>query len=432
MNTKSFDLIVIGGGAAGFFGAITCALERPTSRILVLEKNKQPLAKVLLSGGGRCNLSNACFDPAELVKNYPRGGHALRGAFSRFQPQDTIQWFEQRGVPLKIEGDGRIFPASDRAKTVVDCLLVEARRLRVEVRCETAVTSLLLHTHLEPSEEQDQACADFNGQPHFHLITGKEESLLAGSVLIATGGTSKSFALAAQMGHRILPPVPSLFSFEIHDPRLEGLSGISIPDVELHLPEFKLDQRGALLITHWGLSGPAALRLSAWGARQLKDCNYHTPLVINWLPTRNLENMQPRLWGFRQAHLRSQVSAHEPTGRLPMRLWQQLAQHCGTPEHQSWTECSHKQVQRLAEELTRGEFAITGKGEFKEEFVTCGGVALDEVNFKTMESKLIPGLYFAGEVLDVDGITGGFNLQAAWTTGYLAGRAVADKINSVN
>ena len=407
-----YDFVVVGGGAAGFFGALACAEAHPELRVLVLEKGSALLGKVLISGGGRCNLTNACYEPAHLVQFYPRGGAALRGAFSRFQPRDTVAWFEQRGVRIKTEDDGRVFPANNRSESVVDCLLDEAGRLAVEIRNRAPVEEL-------------RALPEIG----FELWLRGGEVLVARTILLATGGERGGYQLAAGVGHTVMPPVPSLFTFKICDPRLEGLAGLSVVDVRAGIPALRQEQRGPVLVTHWGLSGPAILRLSAWAARGLSDCVYQAELEINWLGDLGIDPAMRLLMDFKAANGRKSVASHAPSGKIPTRLWKGLTAHAGISEDLSWASASRSQIGALADELVRGIYAIAGKGEFKEEFVTCGGVKLDEVDFRRMESKRVPGLFFAGEVLDIDGITGGFNLQSAWTTGWIAGKSAAAKMD---
>jgi predicted Rossmann fold flavoprotein len=406
------DLIVIGGGAAGIYAALIAGAERRGGSILVLEKGHTLLGKVRVSGGGRCNVTHACFDPARLVSFYPRGGQALRGAFARFQPGDMVKWFAEHGVTLKTEPDGRMFPASNSAETVIACFLQEANRLGIELSVGAPVA------RLERRQEDYTAVVGDAG-------LGLETHYQARRVLLTTGGDRKAYSLAQGLGHTIVPPVPSLFTFSISDPRLAGLAGISVDPVQLRLPESGLEQSGPLLITHWGLSGPAVLKLSAWGARALNAANYQASLLVNWLPAYHPDSLHHFLSGIKTGSARQKVLAQSPAGKLPQRLWERLAQSAGIREAQTWGDLSRQQLTRLVEELVCGQYNIQGKGAFKDEFVTCGGVSLDEVNFKTMESRLSPGLYFAGEVLDIDGLTGGFNFQRAWTTGWLAGQAIA-------
>lgn len=404
---------VVGGGAAGFFGAISAAAGNPETEINLFEATNRPLDKVRISGGARCNVTNHCFDPAELVKHYPRGAKELRGPFSRFQPRDTIAWFEQHGVSLKTEPDGRIFPTTDRSSTVVDCLLQAATACEVNLRLGTGVKNIRTMSPDAPS-------APFSVELH----EGPPKQF--DRVLLTTGNSPLGYRLAQNLGHTIVPCVPSLFTFKVTDPRLEGLSGISFENVSLTLTceaSDKLTQTGPLLITHWGLSGPAVLKLSAWGARTLHRAHYHGDLVINFLPDQTTDQLSESLLAFKNKYGRKRVSIESPFP-IPRRYWSRIVQAAGVAEDTAWTNLTRTAVNAIISELTHGDFAVTGKGIFKEEFVTCGGVDLKEVDFKTMQSKLCPGLYFAGEILDIDGITGGFNFQSAWTTGWIAGTSM--------
>lgn len=404
------QVVVIGGGAAGFFGAIRCAEENPDAQVLILEKSRAPLAKVRISGGGRCNVTNACFEPRMLVKHYPRGEKELLGPFHHFQPRDTVQWFESRGVRLKTEPDNRMFPITDDSETIVQCLLETARTCGVAWRANAGVVGADVRRDV-PTE-----C--------FQLRLNTGESIVADRILLAAGGNPGGFAIAQQLGHTIVPPVPSLFTFEITDSRLEGLAGISVPNARVKLVGTSLEQTGPLLITHWGLSGPAVLKLSAWGARHLHDCGYQAQIQVRWTSDEKEDALRERLKNIRQVHARKKVSGMG-LPELPQRLWERLVQFAQIDEGLRWGDVSNKQLQALFETLYHAELKVRGKGAFKEEFVTCGGVSLPEVNLKTMESRVCPGLFLAGEVLDIDGITGGFNFQSAWTTGYLAGTALA-------
>jgi predicted Rossmann fold flavoprotein len=405
------DLVVIGGGAAGIFAALAFAEANPTGRVCVLERGSVFLAKVRVSGGGRCNLTNSCYEPAQLVLYYPRGGDALRGAFTRFQPRDTMNWFTTRGVQVKIEPDGRVFPVSDRSETVIACMLAEANRLKIEMALRAAVEDLKI---LQDGFE-------------LHLRDGRR--ITSTNLVLATGGERGGYQMAAGLGHTIAAPVPSLFTFKIEDVRLAGLAGVSVPDAKVRLPDLRLEQHGPVLITHWGLSGPAILRLSAWGARALSEVGYKAELCLSWLPDINSELLTVRLAAYKAQNGRKIVQGRDPIGRLPLRLWKSLSTAAGMNEELTWASASRGQLQRLAEEMLAGRYQISGKGEFKEEFVTCGGVSLNEIDFRRMESKKFPGLFFAGEVLDIDGVTGGFNLQSAWTTGWIAGQAAAVRVN---
>jgi predicted Rossmann fold flavoprotein len=407
MGDAVWDVIVIGGGAAGVFGALACAEDLPGGRILILERGEALLRKVKISGGGRCNVTHAAFDPQELVTHYPRGARALRGPFTRFQPLDTMEWFQRRGAALKTEPDGRVFPVSDHSQTIINTLLDEVGKLRIAIQTRSGV---------------ERITQDGEG---FSLTTRDGRSLPARRVLLATGGERGGFALAQSLGHRIVAPVPSLFTFNVRDARLEGLAGLAVQDALVRLPEFGLEQRGPVLVTHWGLSGPAVLKLSAWGARDLHRADYHALLRINWAGAESVDRLYEELLGWKDSNPRQAASAHVPAGRLPARLWKRLTATVGIRAGMAWNECPNAQIYALAGQVARGEFSIVGKGAFKDEFVTSGGVDLDEVNFKTMQSRVAPGLHLAGEVLDIDGVTGGFNFQSAWTTGWIAGKALA-------
>ncbi|MBD6616252.1 NAD(P)/FAD-dependent oxidoreductase [Komarekiella sp. 'clone 1'] len=403
------QIVVIGGGAAGFFSAIACAKVNPQAQVILLEASRQPLAKVRISGGGRCNVTHACFEPEGLVQNYPRGGKALRGAFTRFQAKDTITWFAVHGVPLKIEADGRMFPITDNSETVVNCLMKATVASGVELRTGTPVISVKRHL-----------------SGGFEVFLKSGETIKCDRLLLATGSSPVGYKIARDLGHQIEPPVPSLFTFNIGDQKLRTLAGVSVNSVQLRLSgsgNSQLEQTGPLLITHWGLSGPAVLKLSAWGARILHDSHYQATLLINWLPSLSQEQVRQQILAVKTEWAKKAIALHRGVD-LPHRLWQYIIARAGITTEDRWAGLSHKTLNQLVLELTQGQYLISGKGAFKEEFVTCGGVNLKEVNFKTMESKLVPGLYFAGEILDIDGVTGGFNFQSAWTTAYLAGNAM--------
>ncbi len=428
---QNWDVIVVGGGPAGYFAAIRCAelaveLGKP-QRVLVIERARRSLGKVIISGGERCNVTHACFEPAKLVTYYPRGAAELRGAFSRFQPRDTVAWFEQRGVVLKTEEDGRMFPLTNSSKTIVDCLELAASQAGVEIWNQASLMDVQRLT--------DRA----ENAPRFHVRLRRdglqrEQVLSTRSILFASGSEAFCHSLITSFGHGIQPPVPSLFTFKVTDTRLAELAGISVPLAGLRLlPDPKTEkvsiplQTGPLLITHWGLSGPAALKLSAWGARWLFEHDYQAGLSVNWLHPLSTEKAFEELLKERTnpENSRKKPSAHAVFSQISTRLWKKLCEASDISENQNWADVSKPSLRRLAEELTAGRYRIEGKGIFKDEFVTCGGVRLDEIDFKTMQSRFIPGLYFAGEVLDIDGLTGGFNFQNAWTTGWLAGRALA-------
>lgn len=403
------NILILGGGAAGFFAAIQSKRTFPKSTVTILEKSPTVLAKVKVSGGGRCNVTHACFDPRLLSENYPRGSKALLGPLTRFGPQDTMDWFSSRGVPLKIESDNRVFPVSDSSQTIIDCLFGEAESLGVRVWTECPVESV----------RKD----DTSGQFMIQLKSGVEHS--CDRFILASGSSRQGYAFAEALGHRIEPPVPSLFTFTIPDPVLTALSGLSVQNAHLRIAGVKsLSQKGPLLITHWGLSGPAVLKLSAWGARHLYDTSYKATLLVNWLPELTEEDLIDDLKAYQTAHMKKAVFTKSPFPEIPVRLWRYLVAKACIADAQTWKEIPVKIVGTLARLLNQSTMIVTAKGPFKEEFVTCGGVSLKEVNFKTMESTRCQGLYFAGEVLDVDGVTGGFNFQNAWATGWIAGSSV--------
>jgi predicted Rossmann fold flavoprotein len=406
MNSRR--IIVVGGGAAGFFAAITAAEASPDVSVTLLERGPQFLSKVRISGGGRCNVTHACFEAREFATRYPRGEQALIGAFRRFQASDTVAWFAARGVPLKTESDGRMFPVTDSSETIVDCLVRSARKAGVAVRTDCGVAAVR------------------RTESGFELTLTGGEIISCERLLLATGGCRAAVAgqLAAALGHAIESPVPSLFTFQIEVPWLRALAGVSVEWTGVQVPGTDLRERGPLLVTHWGLSGPVVLRLSAWGARELHACNYKFPLLVNWVPQLSVDALTREINARRQAH-GAKLVVNAPLAPLTARLWEALVLAAGLNRDLRWSALTRAQQHQLTQQLTRTELAVTGKSLNKDEFVTCGGVKLGEVNFKTMESRLCPGLHFAGELLDIDGITGGFNFQAAWTTGWIAGQAMA-------
>ncbi len=402
-------IVVVGGGPAGLFAAITCAEIRPGLEVAVLEKSPQFLSKVRISGGGRCNITHACFNPRDLGDSYPRGGRELIGPFTRFQARDTIAWFENRGVALKTEADGRIFPASDKSDTVVDCLLKAAAQAGIELVLNHGVH------HITRRMESG-----------FELRLPDGRTRNCDRLLLATGGcrTAAAGQLAVELGHTLSPPVPSLFAFHLEPAWTNELAGISLEDVEVSAPQAGVKARGGLLLTHRGVSGPAILHLSAWGARQFHECHYRFTLRIRWLPDLGSTDLEAELLRHRTISP-GRLVANSPLQFLPARLWRRLVRLSGVKLDTRWSTLSPLELKDLGRQLSGTELQVVGKSLNREEFVTCGGVPLSEVDLKTMESRVAPGLYFAGEVLDMDGVTGGFNFQAAWTTGWLAGRAMA-------
>jgi predicted Rossmann fold flavoprotein len=407
-------IIVVGGGAAGIFAAITAAESGAT--VTVLEQSSHFLSKVRISGGGRCNVTHACFDPTELTEFYPRGGPALMGLFHAFGVSDTIDWFEARGVQLTTESDGRMFPVSDTSETIVDCLLHAARAADVHLRLNCGVTRA---RRVAPGR--------------FLVSCSDGTELGCDRLLLATGGCrgADSGRLPASLGHSLEPPAPSLFTFTIDSDWLRALAGTTVPGAMVTVPSFGLREHGPLLITHWGLSGPAVLRLSAWGARKLHACDYHFPIQINWL-TSLTDTRLNEVFDLRRQREGAKLVTQTPIAPLTSRLWRALVLAAGVGPQTRWASLTQTQRHHLIQQLTRAEFAVVGRSLNKDEFVTCGGVRLGEVNLKTMESRQQPGLFFAGELLDIDGLTGGFNFQAAWTTGWLAGQGMAGGLRAAS
>jgi len=406
MNMPEYDIIIVGGGAAGFFAAINCASANPKLSIVILERGKDVLSKVKISGGGRCNVTHAQFIPDELVTNYPRGDKELRGPFHTFMTGDTISWFEDRDVPLKIEEDGRMFPVSDSSQTIIDCFSKEVQRLGIQVLRQHAVQKI---------SKQDSS---------FHIETSQGQ-FKSSHLIVCSGSNPKMWKQLATLKHTITPAVPSLFTFNCKDQRLEHLMGVATT-AHITILDTKLESEGPLLITHWGLSGPAVLKLSAWGARVLEKLKYRFSVAINWLEYQNTEETYDQLLVLKHDHAKQSPYTYSQFD-LPKRLWRSLLKQAQILEQDTWATLNKQQLQLLAQELTAGVFEVNGKSTFKEEFVTAGGVDLKEINFKTFESKKVDNLYLAGEVLNIDAITGGFNFQAAWTGGYVVAQAIAHK-----
>ena len=399
--------MIIGGGAAGFFTAINAKEMNPELDITILEKGKEVLQKVKISGGGRCNVTHACFEPKELVQFYPRGEKELLGPFHQFMTGDTFEWFENNGIPLKIEKDNRVFPESNSSQTIIDCFLNKTRHLGISVLKNHGVTTI-----------QKQANA--------WLVTTKEQQFVCDAVVMAAGSSKKVWELSKALRHSIISPVPSLFTFNIKDPRIKDLLGISVPNAAVQLVDTNLEASGPLLITHWGMSGPAILKLSAFGARVLAEKNYEYKVQVDWLsrPTHKIVNV---LLNLKKKHSKKQVIVRSPFEEIPKRLWERFVLATTIKTTFNWADVSHDQIDALANQLTKSVFTAKGKSTFKEEFVTAGGVDLKEINFKNFESKLQKNVFFVGEVLNIDAVTGGFNFQNAWTGGWLCAKALASR-----
>jgi predicted Rossmann fold flavoprotein len=409
MNKKR--LIVIGGGAAGFFCAVNAARLNPSLEVVILEKSNKLLGKVRISGGGRCNVTHACFSIADMIKKYPRGSSFLKKAFHHFFTQDTVQWFKERNVELKTEADGRIFPVTDSSQTIIDCLMKEANKYGVEILMNKEVTQLSI------------------AAGKWMVLSGGDKKLEADYVCLAAGGYPKKiqYEWALQTGHNIDEPIPSLFTFNIPGNSITELMGVTVEETIVKIADTKLSEHGPLLITHWGMSGPAVLKLSAWGARELAKCNWKFSISVNWLPAFNENNLREKFQKLR-FELASQKIINRNPFALPNRLWEWILKQSGIKEDLRWADLPAKDQNRFIRNLCVHEFEVSGKTTFKEEFVTAGGVLLEEIDVNTMQSKKYPGLFFAGEMINVDGITGGFNFQNAWTTGWIAAKGINLKV----
>ena len=397
-------IVIIGGGAAGFFAAITAAESNPDAEIIILERSKDVLQKVRISGGGRCNVTHACFDPADLCEFYPRGKKELLGPFHQFMTGDTMQWFEDRGVALKVEVDNRVFPVSNSSQSIIDVFLNTTEKLGIKIKLNHRVEAF------EKVKEQWK-------------ISTSQDDFIADKLLVASGSNTKIWGLIEKLGHSIVQPVPSLFTFKINDKRIKNIPGISVQNATVSIVNSTFETNGPLLITHWGMSGPAVLKLSAFGARFLAEKDYQYNVEINWL-SKPKQQVLEDLKKIRKAHQKKQVILKSVFQEIPKRLWENLVLTSEIKNEFKWADVSNTQLENLSNQLTKGIFNANGKTTFKEEFVTAGGINLKEVNFKRFESKLHENLFFAGEVLNIDAVTGGFNFQNAWTGGYIVGNAM--------
>ncbi len=404
-------LVVIGGGAAGFFCAVNAARLYPSLEVMILEKSSHLLSKVRVSGGGRCNVTHACFSIAEMIKKYPRGASFLKKAFHHFFTSDTITWFKERGVEIKTEPDGRMFPVSNTSQTIIDCLMQEANQYGV---------TILMNREVKEVAKKENS---------FNLLFSNHSIIETDFLCIASGGYPKSlqFEWLTKIGHTVESPVPSLFTFNMPDNPITALMGIAVEKVQVKIKGSKLVEDGPMLITHWGMSGPAILKLSAWGARELAAKNWQFGMIINWLPIYTEQTLKEKFQQVRFDIAAQKISNRNPFS-LPQRLWDYLLQQSGVNENIRWADLPAKEQNKLIKNICAQEFSVNGKTTFKEEFVTSGGISLDEVDHASMQSKMVPNLFFAGEVLNIDGVTGGFNFQNAWTTAWIAAQAIGSNL----
>ena len=404
--TKHYNVIIIGGGAAGFFTAINAKEKNGDLSVCILEKGKEVLQKVKISGGGRCNVTHACFDPKELTEFYPRGKRELLGPFHQFMTGDTMEWFEKRGVPLKIEADNRIFPESNSSQSIIDCFLNATQNLGIDVKKSEGVTNFQkLETGI------------------WKVITNYQD-YTCDKLVVSAGSSKTMWKLLTDLGHTIVEPVPSLFTFNIKDPLLVDLPGVAVQNVEVSIKNTKLKSTGPLLITHWGTSGPAVLKLSAFGAILLAEKDYQYQVIVNWLSC-NKQQALDVLYKIKKTEVKSIIEKRSPFETISKRLWSRFLEVCEMDGQAKWADVSNKSLELLAEKLTATVFHAQGKSTFKDEFVTAGGIKLKEINFKKFESKLHENLFFAGEILNIDAVTGGFNFQNAWTGGWVISEAIA-------
>lgn len=398
----AYDLVVVGGGAAGFFCAIQCAERNPKLKIVIVEKSKELLSKVRISGGGRCNVTHACFDPAEMVTKYPRGNKELLGPFHRFLCGDMMGWLSDHGVETKIEDDGRVFPASNSSTTIINCFIDLCQKYNIEISTSCGLEYI---KSISGSWQIQTSTEVFNSK----------------NLLIASGSSPATWKMIRKLGHQIIQPVPSLFTFNIKNPLIQELAGISMPNANVTIPELKLEDSGPLLITHWGLSGPAILKLSAWAARELSELKYQFSIEVNWVGM-DYATVLEEIQSLKQTHGKKGLLSHQMY-QIPKRLWHKMI-YAAKLDRTNFASANSQQMEALATLMSRYPMEVKGKSTFKDEFVTCGGIDTKEINFKSMESKLFPNLFFAGEVINIDAITGGFNFQAAWTTAYIAAESI--------